>query len=97
MPSLKTELGRPSWCASLLSAVTSTEARLNWFSLGVVVVLGVSLGLGLPNDEGGPEDPVWARTSTLIGWTYFAAWTASFWPQTLLNFSRWSCEGMSYK
>ncbi|KAJ2851143.1 hypothetical protein J3B02_003596 [Coemansia erecta] len=33
--------------------------------------------------------------STVIGWTYFAAWSISFYPQVILNFRRKSVEGLS--
>ncbi|RKP14367.1 PQ loop repeat-domain-containing protein [Piptocephalis cylindrospora] len=33
--------------------------------------------------------------STLIGWTYFLAWSASFYPQVLLNYQRKSVRGLS--
>ena len=26
--------------------------------------------------------------SQFLGWTYFIAWSISFWPQTILNFKR---------
>lgn len=33
--------------------------------------------------------------SRLLGWLYFAAWTASFWPQALLMYRRKSVVGIS--
>ena len=35
-------------------------------------------------------------TSTVLGWSYFAVWSASFWPQFLLNWRRKSVVGMSF-
>lgn len=34
--------------------------------------------------------------STVLGWSYFAVWSASFWPQFLLNWRRKSVVGMSF-
>ena len=34
--------------------------------------------------------------SSTIGWAYFSCWSLSFWPQTLLNWSRKSVEGLSF-
>jgi len=34
--------------------------------------------------------------SSVIGWTYFACWTVSFWPQIILNIRRRSVEGLSF-
>ena len=36
-----------------------------------------------------------AMVSSTIGWAYFSCWSLSFWPQTLLNWSRKSVEGLS--
>ncbi|KAJ2787354.1 hypothetical protein GGI15_000779 [Coemansia interrupta] len=33
--------------------------------------------------------------STFIGWTYFVAWSVSFYPQIILNYRRKSVEGLS--
>jgi cystinosin len=33
--------------------------------------------------------------SSVLGWSYFFAWSVSFWPQVLLNWSRRSVAGMS--
>jgi len=37
-----------------------------------------------------------AAVSSTIGWAYFSCWSLSFWPQTLLNWSRKSVEGLSF-
>ena len=37
-----------------------------------------------------------AVVSSTIGWAYFSCWSLSFWPQTLLNWSRKSVEGLSF-
>ena len=37
-----------------------------------------------------------AEVSSTIGWAYFSCWSLSFWPQTILNWSRKSVEGLSF-
>ncbi|KAI9230095.1 MAG: PQ loop repeat-domain-containing protein [Piptocephalis tieghemiana] len=44
--------------------------------------------LTVPTDIG-------AALSSLIGWSYFLAWSASFYPQVLLNYQRKSVRGLS--
>ena len=34
--------------------------------------------------------------SAVIGWTYFAAWSVSFWPQIVMNWERHSVVGLSF-
>lgn len=33
--------------------------------------------------------------SSIFGWTYFIAWSASFWPQVVLNYRRGTTHGLS--
>lgn len=55
------------------------------------LVLGVVVGLLLPANQ-----PGWgARTSEVLGWTYFFAWSVSFYPQVFLNIRRRSVVGLS--
>lgn len=43
-----------------------------------------------------PEGIIFANAfSRLLGWTYFLAWSVSFYPQAILNFQRKSVEGLS--
>ncbi|KAK9836390.1 hypothetical protein WJX84_007513 [Apatococcus fuscideae] len=58
------------------------------------VVIGLSLGFGLPA-EGDLPTP-WNRISSVMGWIYFAAWSASFYPQVFHNFRRKTVEGFSF-
>ncbi|KAK9759970.1 hypothetical protein K7432_016466 [Basidiobolus ranarum] len=37
----------------------------------------------------------YATVSSLIGWTYFLAWSISFYPQVILNYKRKSVQGLS--
>ncbi len=47
---------------------------------GGLLLVGLVLGLTLPTN---PKltDPTVARVSNVLGWTYFLAWTVSFYPQ----------------
>jgi cystinosin len=38
----------------------------------------------------------WSRISSFLGWTYFAAWSVSFYPQIILNYQRKSVIGLSF-
>ena len=42
------------------------------------------------DDTGG-----WYTVSKVIGWTYFVAWSASFFPQAIENYHRKSVAGFS--
>lgn len=39
--------------------------------------------------------PWFGRVSALLGWTYFCAWSVSFYPQLYMNWRRKSVEGLS--
>ncbi|EJK63286.1 hypothetical protein THAOC_16068 [Thalassiosira oceanica] len=54
---------------------------------------GVSLGAVLPKNENlvGP----WKLASNVIGYIYFLAWSASFYPQIILNYTRRTTRGLS--
>jgi cystinosin len=83
---------------SLLAALqplVATEARTTGFLFSLVLALGLLLGLATP-PTGGLPGATWPRISNIIGWTYFSAWSVSFWPQILLNFQRGSVEGLSF-
>ena len=65
----------------------------------LVIAVGLALGLALPA-VGVPAsyrcaDSVRALTAVL-GWTYFASWSLSFYPQVVLNFERKSVVGLSF-
>jgi|GEM_PF-2312742 len=42
------------------------------------------------------EGGVWHSVSWLIGWSYFIAWSLSFYPQLVLNYKKQSTEGLSF-
>lgn len=66
-----------------------------WVSGALLV--GITAGLVLPlEDDGGHKEPEWCfRVSSLLGWTYFCAWSVSFYPQVVLNCERQSVVGLS--
>lgn len=54
--------------------------RRELLGFGVLLLVGAVMGLALPKN---PKltDPVVAAASNILGWTYFLAWTVSFYPQ----------------
>jgi len=64
---------------------TSTALLLLVWCFGV----GAALGLAIPGSE--TLSPVWAKLHSMIGWTYFTAWSTSFYPQVSINEDRTSC------
>lgn len=62
--------------------------------LAPVLLVGVTLGTLLPTDQH-LERP-FSTVSSIIGWTYFAAWTLSFYPQVWTNWRRQSVDGLSF-
>jgi len=55
------------------------------------LILGILVGLFIPAEKPG----VGNRISEVLGWTYFFAWSVSFYPQVFLNFRRKSVAGLS--
>merc|ERR1711871_1913341 len=62
----------------------------------VVVVFGVLLGIALEPQVTLDASPAWRYLSSTIGWTYFMAWSCSFYPQVYLNWTRKSVVGLSF-
>ncbi|KAL0032185.1 hypothetical protein WJX77_009515 [Trebouxia sp. C0004] len=60
----------------------------------VIAVLGVGLGLALPEDQSVPHR--FNRIITISGWLYFLTWSLSFYPQLLLNWRTKSVVGLSF-
>eukprot|EP00048_Salpingoeca_helianthica_P021695 m.13865 g.13865 ORF g.13865 m.13865 type:complete len:317 (+) comp6301_c0_seq1:31-981(+) len=60
-----------------------------------VVALGLVLGFATPTSSD-LTSPV-GRISNVLGWTYFAAWSVSFYPQVILNYRRKSVVGLSFE
>jgi len=61
----------------------------------MAVTTGLFLGVLLP-PLGDDSDPApWGVVSRVVGWTYFCAWSVSFYPQVFYNWRRKSVEGLS--
>ena len=61
----------------------------------LIVVIAIILGLTLQPPS---EDPhPWDKISAIIGWTYFNAWSVSFFPQIYLNYTRKCVVGQSFE
>ena len=81
---------------------TLTLQRLR--PLGLLLVVGVSLGLGLgqffiappPSPPKLCANSASVLTSMLLGWSYFSAWSLSFYPQLVQNAQRRSVVGLSF-
>lgn len=70
-------------------------ARHELLGFASLLVLGLVLGLALPKNTQLHDDPGYAVLSNILGWTYFLAWTVSFYPQLLLNYRQQTTEGLS--
>lgn len=79
--------------------------RFDWFSPSMrvaagtvsILVFGFAMGLGLPEGDDSTAIPEpWRQISSVLGWIYFAAWSISFYPQTIHNFRRKSVIGLSF-
>ena len=58
--------------------------------------LGVPPSSPLPPPPPPSCGPAVGTLSSIIGWTYFAAWILSFFPQLVLNWQRKSVVGLSF-
>ena len=72
-----------------LSPFTGADDSRTAICLGgsLLVVIGVLLGSILPSDSGLPS-PLYRWISNSIGYTYFASWSVSFYPQLINNYRR---------
>jgi len=85
---------------SLLSMETNTTTRnrqqrckiLRWSFY--LVLGGTFLGLTLPKNTNITSQS-WQLLSNIIGYTYFLAWSLSFYPQIYLNYQRKTTQGLS--
>jgi cystinosin len=65
------------------------------FWVPLALLLGIIVGLFAPVDSSYAGNDFQARVSQLLGWTYFFAWSMSFYPQVFLNMQRKSVVGLS--
>ena len=80
----------------LLEALSDERGTINQVSifLACVIIAGILLGVILPKDTE-LNGPIYPYISSCTGYTYFAAWSASFYPQVILNYQRQSTIGLS--
>jgi cystinosin len=74
-----------------------TEARASLSIFAFVLVVGIALGLVIPPSTSSSYPEPWRAVSNVVGWTYFIAWSVSFYPQVFLNYYRKSVEGLSFE
>ncbi|GAB9466718.1 hypothetical protein Gpo141_00004084 [Globisporangium polare] len=77
-----------------LSSSASAAAETNVAVVSALFLLaGFTLGVTLDANTHIPEP--WNRVSSVFGWVNFSCWSASFYPQVLLNHARRSVVGLS--
>eukprot|EP00811_Abedinium_folium_P030912 NODE_4987_length_1823_cov_7.564269.p1 GENE.NODE_4987_length_1823_cov_7.564269~~NODE_4987_length_1823_cov_7.564269.p1 ORF type:complete len:332 (-),score=79.70 NODE_4987_length_1823_cov_7.564269:652-1647(-) len=60
------------------------------------ILIGLLVGALAPASRDSANLPAWASsTSSVLGWTYFFAWSTSFYPQVVMNFKNKSVVGLS--
>eukprot|EP00730_Choanoeca_flexa_P016154 TRINITY_DN7575_c0_g1_i3.p1 TRINITY_DN7575_c0_g1~~TRINITY_DN7575_c0_g1_i3.p1 ORF type:complete len:212 (+),score=24.87 TRINITY_DN7575_c0_g1_i3:52-687(+) len=64
--------------------------------LGAIFVLGVGTAVGYATAIPSDLPHTWGRVSNIMGGIYFTAWSLSFYPQVVLNYSRKSVVGLSF-
>lgn len=84
----------PSESSDSCGTVHRPKERTWAWILGPLVG-GLIVGLALPLDVKAGQSSSWARLSSMIGWSYFFAWSVSFYPQLVLNCKRRSVVGLS--
>ena len=62
--------------------------------ISLVAFVGAFLGIIMPKDVDLPS-PVYRYISSIIGYTYFMAWSVSFYPQIITNYQNKSIDGLS--
>lgn len=87
------EIGAAPTCGAR-SVQCLVWARHELLGFAALLLLGLVLGLVLPKNTQ-LKDPHYAALSNFLGWTYFLAWTVSFYPQLLLNYRQQTTEGLS--
>ena len=59
-----------------------------------LLVVGTLVGVAMPKNESLPT-PWYRYLSSIVGYSYFIFWCASFYPQIVMNFQRKSTAGLS--
>ena len=90
---------KTNFCRRLISEIStvisdgSGDIRHVYRGLSTVIIVGVILGVVLPHNV--RLNGVWYQyVSSIIGYTYFTAWSISFYPQLFLNCRRKDTEGI---
>eukprot|EP01082_Thalassiosira_pseudonana_P005827 g5415.t1 g5415 contig2:492961-494109(-) len=73
--------------------ILTSQSTIIKLSLALVFG-GAVLGTILPKNQHLPS-PTWQITSSIIGYTYFLAWSTSFYPQLFMNHQRRTTRGLS--
>ena len=84
----------PDFIAKIHGSVfcyTQRNATITTFI--ALIILGVVFGLIMPKDDDLSKD--YRPFSNIIGYTYFFAWSISFYPQIFLNYFRKTTVGLS--
>ena len=77
------------------SISSTSQSSTSLIKLSFYLLLGGTiLGLILPQNPNLPS-PTWQILSNIVGYTYFLAWSASFYPQIFLNYQRQTTRGLS--
>jgi cystinosin len=75
--------------------IRSNRGSCNVPSCTLCLLLGgILLGVSLPTNPDIPSH-AWQILSNVIGYTYFLAWSSSFYPQIMLNYQRKKTNGLS--
>ena len=80
----------------LLSPVIDEQGNAVSIIMGLISIFfcGSLLGLVMPKDSKFPTES-YATVSSCLGFTYFFAWSVSFYPQVITNFRRRTTSGLS--
>ena len=77
------------------SISSTSQSSTSLIKLSFYLLLGGTiLGLILPQNPN-LLSPTWQILSNIVGYTYFLAWSASFYPQIFLNYQRQTTRGLS--
>ncbi len=62
--------------------------------LSIAALSGIILGIIIPKNPNLPS-PFYQYISSILGYTYFVAWSISFYPQIITNYKRKKIDGLS--
>lgn len=87
----------PSNTTTTPTAPAKTEAEeQRTAAISLLACLAAGAALGLTVGPADPALPTWAQLpSSMLGWSYTAMWTVSFYPQLITNYRRGKVDGLS--